>query len=170
MHPGDTRSYEVVVVVGRHHRTGRRAALLRVDCAYQHVIWTGGSTRVSCLLLESWLGHSFLSPELRGFRRVFLAGLSDPATLALCISLSGDTSVSNVSAQHQSVPRTEAARDASKCSRCGSSMLFHGLVCCSQLKFDATAHAALRLEVDAASLGWPRANATHRGHRCAELT
>ena len=53
-------------MVRRHHRTGRRAALLCVDCAYQYVIWNGGSTRGSCLLLESWLGHSFLSPELRG--------------------------------------------------------------------------------------------------------
>ena len=53
-------------MVRRHHRTGRRAALLCVDCAYQYVIWIGGSTRGSCLLLESWLGHSFLSPELRG--------------------------------------------------------------------------------------------------------
>ena len=158
-------------MVGRHHRTGRRAALLCVGCAYQHVIWTGGSTRVSCLLLEICLGHSFLSPELRGFRTVFLAGLSGPATLALCISLSGDTKVSNVSAQHQSVPRTEAARAASKCSLAAAPACFFTVSSagCSQLKFDATAHAASALRWTAASLGWPRANATHRGHRCAEL-
>ena len=83
------------------------------------------------------------------------------------ISLSGDTNVSNVSAQHQC--SSAQTRASSKCSVAGGTSMLHGRVSSSQLKFDPTAHAMQRsaFEVDG-RVTW--SNTTHRGRMYAELT